>query len=187
LTEQGERTNAWSCTPEELEAVGTTMAAFAEGGNLIAALIAVQREVGWLPAEGMKIIAAKLGVSETTVYSVATFYNRFRFVPPGRRQVSVCMGTACHVKRGNIILDSWKRRLGINEGETTPDREYSLDRVDCVGCCAMAPVTVVDGEAKGKMTPASVDGLLVQHGLEDGRGGPAATKNGGPERGNKDD
>lgn len=135
------------------------------GKNLITILLAIQKELGYLPQEGMGEVARHLNISPTTVYSVATFYNRFRFVPPGKHHIRVCMGTACHVKRSNIVLESWKRRLNIEEGGVTPDREFSLERVDCVGCCALAPVVVVGDEVQGKMSPTKVDGILLKYEL----------------------
>lgn len=106
-------------------------------------------------------IARFLGIPEINVYGVVTFYNQFRLNPPGRHSIRVCLGTACHVKRGYVTLDAWKRRLGIDRGQTTPDREFDLDTVACVGCCAMAPVTVVDGEPQGHVEPTRVDGILL--------------------------
>jgi NADH-quinone oxidoreductase subunit E len=105
--------------------------------------------------------ASFLDAPGSEVYSVATFYNQFRFVPPGKHQIKVCLGTACHIKGGKIILDSWQRELDIEEGETTPDREFSLERVACVGCCAMAPVSVVDDQVEGTISPTRVKGILL--------------------------
>jgi len=133
--------------------------------GLIPVLQAVQKELGYLQRESMIAVARFLGVSPAKVYSVATFYNQFRFTPPGRHQVKVCMGTACAIKLGGVILRSWQRRLDILEGETSPDREYSLERVACVGCCSMAPVTVVGEEVHGDMSPTKVDGILLRHEL----------------------
>ncbi|MEE8372284.1 MAG: NAD(P)H-dependent oxidoreductase subunit E, partial [Dehalococcoidia bacterium] len=83
----------------------------------------------------------------------------------------VCLGTACHMKGGYIVLDAWRRRLGIDRGETTPDREFDLDTVACVGCCTMAPVTVVDDKVEGQTSPTRVDGILLSYQLEkDGNG-----------------
>jgi NADH-quinone oxidoreductase subunit E len=130
-------------------------------GNLIPILQAVQGRLGYLPREAMTEIATFLGIPEIEVYGVVTFYNQFRLNPPGRHSIRVCLGTACHMKGGYITLDAWKRRLGINSGETTPDREFDLDTVACVGCCTMAPVTVVDGRPEGKVEPTKVDGLLL--------------------------
>lgn len=140
-----------------------------EPGNLIPALQEAQRRLGYLPPEAMIGIAAFLGIPEMDVFSVVTFYNQFRLNPPGNHSVRVCLGTACHVKGGQVILDAWKRRLGIGRRETTPDREYDLDTVACVGCCTMAPVTVVDGEVQGKMSPTRVDGILLAHQIKKGK------------------
>ncbi len=129
--------------------------------NLIPILQKVQGRLGYLPREAMTEIAAYLNISDIDVYGVVTFYNQFRLTPPGRHSIRVCLGTACHMKGGYITLDAWKRRLGINAGETTPDREFDLDTVACVGCCTMAPVTVVDDQPQGKVEPTKVDGLLL--------------------------
>jgi NADH-quinone oxidoreductase subunit E len=131
--------------------------------NLIGALLALQRRFGYLPKAGMKVLAERLSVSPANVFAVATFYNQFRFIPPGKYPIKVCMGTACHIKRGGLILDHFERQLGISEGEVTGDREYSLDRVACVGCCTLAPVALVGDEVLGGMSPTKVDGLLLQH------------------------
>jgi len=134
--------------------------------NLIPILQEVQGKLGYLPSEAMLEIAKFLGIPEMDVYSVVTFYNQFRLNPPGRHSVRVCLGTACHMKGGYIALDAWKRRLGIGPGETTGDREFDLDTVACVGCCTMAPVTVVDGKPEAKADPTRVDGLLLSFGHE---------------------
>jgi NADH-quinone oxidoreductase subunit E len=131
--------------------------------NLISILQEVQNRFGYVPRQGMIEIAGHLGVSPANVFGVATFYNQFRFMPPGRRHVRVCMGTACHIKQGDLIMDQWKRRLEIEEGERTEDGEYSIERVACVGACAMAPVSIVCDEVIGEMAPTKVDGILLQH------------------------
>jgi NADH-quinone oxidoreductase subunit E len=130
-------------------------------GNLIPILQKVQGKLGYLPREAMLEVAQFLDVPEIDVYGVVTFYNQFRLNPPGRHSIRVCLGTACHMKGGYITLDAWKRRLTINQGETTPDREFDLDTVACVGCCTMAPVTVVDNKPLGQVEPTKVDGLLL--------------------------
>jgi len=130
-------------------------------GNLIPILQKVQERLGYLPREAMAEIAEFLKIPEIDVYGVVTFYNQFRLNPPGRHSIRVCLGTACHMKGGYITLDAWKRRLEINAGETTPDREFDLDTVACVGCCTMAPVTVVDNKPEGKVEPTKVDGILL--------------------------
>jgi NADH-quinone oxidoreductase subunit E len=130
-------------------------------GNLIPILQKVQGKLGYLPREAMLEIAQFLGIAEVEVYGVVTFYNQFRLNPPGRHSIRVCLGTACHMKGGYITLEAWKRRLGIDVKQTTPDREFDLDSVACVGCCVMAPVTVVDDKPEGKVEPTKVDGILL--------------------------
>jgi NADH-quinone oxidoreductase subunit E len=115
----------------------------------------------------MEEVASFLATSAGEVFGVATFYNQFRFIPPGKHPIKVCLGTACHVKGGNIILEEWERRLSIKEGGVTSDREFSLDRVACIGCCALAPVVVIgDDEVRGKMSPSAVEGILLKAELE---------------------
>ena len=133
----------------------------AERGDLIPVLQKTRAMIGWLPREAMTIIAKKLGMYTSEVYSVATFYNQFRLTPPGKNQIKVCLGTACQIKGGKIILDSWKRELKIEEGQTRSDREYSLERVACVGCCAMAPVTVVNSNIEAKVSPTRIKGIIL--------------------------
>ncbi|MGD0624639.1 MAG: NADH-quinone oxidoreductase subunit NuoE [Thermodesulfobacteriota bacterium] len=133
---------------------------------LIPLLQKIQETLGFLPREAMEKVAVHLDISESEVYGVATFYNQFRFHPPGKHPVKVCMGTACHVKGATVILESWERRLNIKVGQTTADREFSLDRVACVGCCALAPVAVVGEKVHGHMAPTKVDGLLLAFQLE---------------------
>jgi NADH-quinone oxidoreductase subunit E len=134
--------------------------------NLIGVLLALQDRFGYLSRAGMVGVAGRMGVSAANVFGVATFYNQFRFVPPGRHPVKVCMGTACYIKQASKILDHWERRLEIHEGEVTPDREYSLDTVACVGCCTLAPVAVMGDEIIGDMSPSKVDGILLRHRMQ---------------------
>lgn len=134
--------------------------------NLIPILQRIQEELGYLPHQAMIEVAQFLNIPEIDVYSVATFYNQFRLTPPGKHSIRVCMGTACHVKGGHITLAAWQRRLKVEPGETTPDREFDLDTVTCVGCCAMAPVTVVDKKVEGKADPTRVDGILLSYQIQ---------------------
>jgi NADH-quinone oxidoreductase subunit E len=133
---------------------------------LIPLLQKIQETLGFLPREAMEKVAVHLGIPESEVYGVATFYNQFRFNPPGKHPVKVCVGTACHVKGASVILECWERRLNIKVGQTTPDREFSLERVACVGCCALAPVAMVGEKVHGHMAPTKVDGLLLAFQLE---------------------
>ncbi len=129
--------------------------------NLVPMLQEVQNKLGYVPELAMEIIAEALEMPAVSVYGIVTFYNQLRLNPPGDHQIKVCMGTACHMIGGQIILDSFERRLEIVEGETTLDRKFSLERVACVGCCAIAPVVVVDEYVDGKVTPTRVDGILL--------------------------
>ena len=132
--------------------------------SLIPILQQVQGRLGYLPREAMTEIARYLNIPAIDVYGVVTFYNQFRLNPPGRHSIRVCLGTACHMKGGYISLDAWKRRLNISPRQTTPDHEFDLDTVACVGCCTMAPVTVVDGKPEAQVEPTRVDGILLAFG-----------------------
>jgi NADH-quinone oxidoreductase subunit E len=134
--------------------------------SLIPILQKVQGKLGYLPREAMLEIAAYLDIAAIDIYGVVTFYNQFRLNPPGKHSIKVCLGTACHMKGGYITLDAWKRRLSIQPRQTTPDREFDLDTVACVGCCTMAPVTVVDNKPEGKVEPTRVDGILLAFGYD---------------------
>jgi NADH-quinone oxidoreductase subunit E len=101
-------------------------------------------------------------MSAAAVWGTATFYSQFRFAPPGQNQVKICLGTACHIKGGEAILESWERELKIKIDETTPDRAFSLERVACVGCCALAPVMAVNDLIVGKSSPISVKGVILK-------------------------
>ncbi len=128
--------------------------------ELIPILQEIQAKFGYLPGGAMLTVAELLGMPESSVYGVATFYNQFRLSPPGRHPVKVCMGTACQMKGGRVVLESWERELNIKVGETTSDREFNLERVACIGCCAMAPVSVVEETVYGRITPTKIKGLV---------------------------
>ena len=119
-----------------------------------------QQELGYLPEEVMQQIADYLHLSPGTVYSVATFYSRFKFVPSGKKVVCACRGTACHVRGGAGVLREIEKCLGIKPGETTEDMEYSLETVSCLGACALAPAITVGSEIHGQMTPKKVAEVL---------------------------
>jgi NADH-quinone oxidoreductase subunit E len=150
-----------------LEQIKTDLAKIGnDRSKLIPILQLVQQKLAYLPPESIHLVADHLDISSSEVYGVATFYNQFRFNPPGKNPVKVCLGTACHVKGGDIILENFERKLEIREGETTPDRGFSVDRVACVGCCALAPVTVVGETVYGHMQPSKVEGLVLRTRLE---------------------
>jgi NADH-quinone oxidoreductase subunit E len=134
--------------------------------RLIPVLQKVQYILSFLPPQAIELVAQSLNLSPTEVYGVATFYNQFRFNPPGRHPVRVCLGTACHIKGSEIILEHFERKLDIREGETTPDGEFSIDRVACVGCCSLAPVALVGESLHGKMISSKVEGLILRIQIE---------------------
>ena len=124
--------------------------------NLIPILQDVQQKFGYLPEETMQEIADFLRLSSSTVYSVSTFYSQFKFNPTGRRIIRVCRGTACHVRGGARILREIEKHLDIKPGETTKNREYTLETVACIGACALAPTITLDKETHGQMTTKKV-------------------------------
>jgi NADH-quinone oxidoreductase subunit E len=129
--------------------------------RLIDILQDIQSRNGYLPQEAMLKVADFLDIPSSTVWGVATFYNQFRFTPPGKRPVKVCMGTACHLAGGQLVLEAMARELKIEIGGTTEDREFSLERVACIGCCALAPVVTIGEEVYPRMTPPKVEEILV--------------------------
>jgi NADH-quinone oxidoreductase subunit E len=135
-------------------------------GQLIPILQTVQDVLDHLPPAAIAMVAKHLNISASEVYGVATFYNQFRFTPPGRNPIKVCLGTACHVKGSDIILENFERKLQIKDGQTTEDREFSIDRVACVGCCALAPVAIVGEALHGKMQPSKVEGIVLRVRIE---------------------
>jgi NADH-quinone oxidoreductase subunit E len=137
-----------------------------ERGELIPVLQMIQRRHSYLSPGAIKVASDYLNMSQGEVYGVATFYNQFKFNPPGRHQIRVCLGTACHVKGGEIILERFERTLGIGDGETTPDGEFSIERLDCVGCCSLAPVTIIDKTIQGNMAPSKVEGIFLGYKIE---------------------
>ena len=127
---------------------------------LIPAMQAVQKKLGYLPLEAMEEIGELAGVSTNVVYGVATFYAHFRTKPVGRRRVAVCRGNACNVRGSERILETIERALNLKVDETTPDREYSLETVACMGACALAPAMKINEETLGKLTTKAVEDLF---------------------------
>ena len=137
-----------------------------EKSGLIPILQSVQNTFGYLPETAIRQIADHLGMTDVQIYGVASFYNHFRFTPLGRHPVQMCMGTACHMVGGGLVLEALERSLDIQVGGITEDREYSLDRVACVGCCGLAPVMVIGDKIYPKMTSTKVDEALVNLKME---------------------
>lgn len=128
--------------------------------ELIPVMEAVQDEFGYLPKAAMGEISEFLHVPESNVYGVATFYALFRLTPRGKKMISVCRGTACHVRGGAQILQEVEKKIGIKPGETTKDMEYSLETISCFGSCALSPVMVINKTVYGRMTPSKVGEIL---------------------------
>jgi len=137
-------------------------------GELIPILQKVQERFGYLAEDVMDEVAAFTGVAKSNVFGVASFYNQFRFDPPGRNQITVCRGTACHVQNAPAIIDELRRQLRIEVGGTTPDREYSLETVACIGCCALAPCLKVNEDVHGRLTPEKARKLFSHPETEKG-------------------
>jgi NADH-quinone oxidoreductase subunit E len=142
--------------------------------SLLRILQAVQHNRGFLSEEALGEVAHHLKISAAEVYGVATFYNQFRFIPYGKHHVVACLGTACHAMGGQLILDAFERELAVKAGGITPDHEWSLDRVGCIGCCTKAPVVVVNNSIHAKMTPFKVEEVLARLGVERSRGSERA-------------
>jgi len=133
--------------------------------NVIPILQDIQAHYGYLPVEKVDEVAEFLRLSVHEVFGIATFYSQFRFHPPGKHCLKVCEGTACHVRGSQLILDALGRRLGIRPGQTTADRKFGLERVMCVGSCALAPAVVLDDTVHARMTQAGISRLLDQEEL----------------------
>ena len=134
-----------------------------ERGDLIPVLQRVQDIQGYLRPEAIRSVSRWLKISENEIFGVATFYAQFRFHPPGRHHLRVCLGTACHVRGGEQILLTAQQRLGVDTGETTPDGKYDLDRVACLGCCALAPVVAFDEKVYSQMSVLKIQRILDEH------------------------
>ncbi len=129
-------------------------------GALIPLLQRVQSDLGYISPGAVEAIAEALGVSESEVYGVATFYAEFKLFRPGEHQVKVCMGTSCYLRGGRRLLDHLIRRLRIRPGSTTKDGKFSLETVACLGCCSRSPVMSVDGVIYGDLSPSKADSIL---------------------------
>jgi NADH-quinone oxidoreductase subunit E len=134
-----------------------------EREDLIPILQRVQGVEGYLRPEAIRSISRWLKMSENEIYGVATFYAQFRFHPPGEHHIKICLGTACHVKGGEQILVTALQRLNIKTGDTTADGKYDLDRVACLGCCALAPVVAFDDKIHSQMSVLKIQEILDEH------------------------
>ena len=138
---------------------------------LISILHDVQDRYKYLPEEALKMVASRLGMDINEIYGVATFYKAFTLVPQGKHSVTLCLGTACHVRGGPKILRELKSLLHIEPGQTTADRQFSLNTVNCMGVCAIGPVMFVDGKFYGEMNPLKAKKIIEKIGKNRRKGG----------------
>ena len=131
-----------------------------EASYLIQVLLDIQSENNWLPQDALERVSEKLAVSLTQIQHIATFYKAFSLVPKGRHQIHICVGTACHVRGATRVLDTVQDLTGIKPGETDLDLKFSLETVNCLGCCALGPVMEVDGKTHGKIAPGETADIL---------------------------
>ena len=134
-----------------------------EASALIQVLLEIQAENHWLPGEALDRVRERLDVPLSRIRHIATFYKAFSLVPKGRHRVHVCMGTACHVRGAARVLDTVQDLTGIKPGETDMDLKYSLETVNCLGCCALGPVMTVDGKTHGKLSPSATANVLKSY------------------------
>jgi NADH-quinone oxidoreductase subunit E len=130
---------------------------------LIQVLLDIQSESNWLPPQALQRVAERLKVPLSRIQHIATFYKAFSLVPKGRHGIHICMGTACHVRGAGRVLDSVEELTGIKPGETDAALKFSLETVNCLGCCALGPVVEIDGKAHGKMAPGKADEVLKSY------------------------
>lgn len=134
-----------------------------DASYLIQVLLDIQAENHWLPKEALERVSERVGVALTKIRHIATFYKAFSLVPKGRHEVLVCMGTACHVRGASRVLHTIEEETGIGPGETDLDMKYSLETVNCLGCCALGPVMDVDGKVHGKVSTGQVTDVLKKY------------------------
>lgn len=132
-------------------------------GPLIQILHRAQNIFGYLPKEVLRFIVKETGFSSSRVYGVVTFYGSFRLCPVGKYTIKLCLGTACHVRGASAIVDEIQRLLGIKRGETTKDRKFTLQTVNCLGSCALGPVVVINGDYHGHLTRRKVERVLKEY------------------------
>ncbi len=135
----------------------------AKKSDLLAILTDIQTKYNWLPPDAIQLVSEELCVPIIDVYGVASFYHAFSLTPRGKHIVTVCSGTACHVRGAQIILGRVQNELGISPGCTTKDDQFTLETVNCLGACALAPIVVVDGHYHGQSTIRKVDAVLAKY------------------------
>jgi NADH:ubiquinone oxidoreductase subunit E len=128
--------------------------------ELIHLLHDTQKKFGYIPAQSISQISRELKISESEIFGVLTFYKAFTLKPRGKHLITICMGTACHVRGAPVILDEFERKLGISAGETSEDNQFTLETVNCVGACALGPIAIADGDYHGQMKTREVDEII---------------------------
>lgn len=134
-----------------------------EEGDLIPLLQKSQEKYGYISEEAITYLSRFLKISENQIFGVTSFYSQFRFDPPGRNSIKVCLGTACHVRGGQILSEALQRELDVVPGQTTKDRKFNLERVACLGCCALAPVVQVNSDIHSRMTVIRLKTILDKY------------------------
>lgn len=134
-----------------------------EPSSLIQVLLEIQSENHWLPKEALERVGERLQVPMTRIQHIATFYKAFSLVPKGRHEIHICVGTACHVRGAQRVLDTVQDLTGIKPGESDLDLKFSLETVNCLGCCALGPVLEIGGKTHGKMAPAEAANVLKKY------------------------
>jgi len=132
-------------------------------GSLIPVLQQTQDLNGYISKEAVEKISSYLRVSCSTIFGVASFYSQFRFNPPGRNSIKICLGTACHVQGGDFLLNALQLEIGIEPGQTTEDKRFDLKRVACLGCCALAPVLMVNNDIHSRMSVIKIREVLKEY------------------------
>ena len=134
-----------------------------ETSSLVQVLLEIQSEYSWLPKKALERVGEKLKVPFSRIQHIATFYKAFSLVPKGRHQVHICVGTACHVRGATRVLDKVQDLTGIKPGETDTELKFSLDTVNCLGCCALGPVMEINGKTHGKLSPANTEDVIKSY------------------------
>ena len=135
-------------------------------GSLIQLLLDLNSELNWLSKDVIWHLSERIGIPRSHIFRVASFYKAISLTPVGRHRISVCMGTACQVRGAERLLDTTESRLGIKPGQTTKDRNFTLNRVNCLGCCAIGPVLVIDDDYHGRMNSKRTEKMLNALGAE---------------------
>jgi NADH-quinone oxidoreductase subunit E len=131
--------------------------------NLIMILQAIQRKYNYLPQPALTYLSAKIGIPYSKIYGVATFYSTFSLEPRGRNIVSICLGTACHVRGGERVRERLQESLQISDGQTTEDQRFTLESVRCIGCCSLGPVVKINEDTHGRISSDEIDRILDQY------------------------